>query len=88
MCEKLQVLLLSNKRQGSIESNRLSQNLDEQMQGEEKDSTDMPSTRLKLAHLSDTESESEILDSPVISKRSLFKDNSNQHEQLNEESTN
>ena len=77
LCEKLQVLLLSNKRQGSIDSNRLSQTMDEHMLGDEKD-CDSPSTRLELAHLSDTESESEALDSPMVAKRSLFKRGGNQ----------
>ncbi|XP_020894639.1 serine/threonine-protein kinase BRSK2 isoform X2 [Exaiptasia diaphana] len=69
LCEKLQLILLSNKRQ-SVQADGISFNGDKAcllVQEEKKENS--LSHKLELAHLSDTESESEILDSPRISKK-------------------
>jgi hypothetical protein len=75
LCEKLQLILLSNKRQ-SAQSEYLYESSNGEktclLVQEEKESTpNNVMNRLELAHLSDTESESEILDSPRVSKKTL-----------------
>ncbi|XP_048584994.1 serine/threonine-protein kinase BRSK2 [Nematostella vectensis] len=77
LCEKLQLILLSNTRQSSKRDsiNTTAGDENEGLVGDEKNAPLTPpqQTRLELTHLSDTESESEILESPLLAKKASIK---------------
>jgi len=70
LCEKLQVILLSSQRRSTSNCRADEETNEEQCAPDEKDSS-CRNSKLQLAHLSDTESEGELLDSPRVSKKPL-----------------
>ena len=61
LCEKLQLILLSNQRRSTSNCRADEESREERIVIEKKDSKN---PKLHLTHLTDTESEGEILDSP------------------------
>lgn len=66
LCEKLQLILLSNQRRSTSNCRAEDENNEEYRAPEEKDASSNNS-KLQLTQLSDTESEGEVLDSPRTS---------------------
>lgn len=64
LCEKLQLILLSNQRRSTSNCRAEDEENEEYRAPDEKDAS---SNKLRLAQLSDTESEGEVLDSPRAS---------------------
>lgn len=67
LCEKLQVILLSNQRRSTSNCRAEDESKEEHCAPDNKDSSF--NSKLQLAQLSDTESEGEALDSPNVSKK-------------------
>lgn len=71
LCEKLQLILLSNQRRSTSSCRADEETIEKQCADDEKRSASQNS-KLRLAHLSDTESEGEVLaDSPRAPKKPL-----------------
>ncbi|XP_078348803.1 serine/threonine-protein kinase BRSK2-like [Oculina patagonica] len=70
LCEKLQLILLSNTRRSTSNCRADEDGAEEKPASEEKIPCSQ-SAKLQLAQLSDTESEGELLDSPRVSKKPL-----------------
>ena len=68
LCEKLQLILLSNTRRSTSNCRAEDNSKEEQSASDEKCSSSQ-SSKLLLAQLSDTESEGELLDSPRTSSK-------------------
>ena len=68
LCEKLQLILLSNTRR-STSNCRADDNSREEQSASDEKSVSSQSSKLLLAQLSDTESEGELLDSPRASSK-------------------
>ena len=66
LCEKLQLILFSNQRRSTSNCRAEDENNEEYRAPDEKDASSNNS-KLQLTHLSDTESEGEVLDSPRAS---------------------
>ncbi|KAJ7391065.1 Serine/threonine-protein kinase brsk1 [Desmophyllum pertusum] len=70
LCEKLQLILLSNTRRSTSNCRADEDNKEERSSADEKRSCSQNS-KLQLTQLSDTESEGEVLDSPKVTKKPL-----------------
>ena len=70
LCEKLQLILLSNTRRSTSNCRADEDNKEERSSADEKRSCSQNS-KLQLTQLSDTESEGEVLDSPRVTKKPL-----------------
>lgn len=70
LCEKLQLILLSNQRRSTSNCRAEDEIKEEHCSPSEQDSPSRNS-KLQLAQLSDTESEGELLDSPRASKKPI-----------------
>ena len=68
LCEKLQLILLSNQRRSTSNCRAEDESKEEHRTLDEKDSSSNNS-KLQLTHLSDTESEGEVLETPRACKK-------------------
>lgn len=70
LCEKLQVILLSNQRKSTSNGRECEETQDDRIPVHEREHAP-DNSKLQLAHLTDTESEGEVLDSPRGTGRKL-----------------
>ena len=70
LCEKLQVILLSNQRKSTSNGRECDETQDDRILDHEREHAP-DNSKLQLAHLTDTESEGEVLDSPRGTGRKL-----------------
>lgn len=70
LCEKLQVILLSNQRKSTSNGRECEETQDDRIPDHEREHAP-DNSKLQLAHLTDTESEGEVLDSPRGTGRKL-----------------
>ncbi|KAK2565595.1 Serine/threonine-protein kinase BRSK2 [Acropora cervicornis] len=70
LCEKLQVILLSNQRKSTSKGREREETQDDRIPFHEREHAP-DNSKLQLAHLTDTESEGEVLDSPRGTGRKL-----------------